>query len=70
MTCYDICSTDIKYRLALEYLNYKMMHILVFVSEARKRVKYSLLSRSHHFVLVANETSGALGPNALSLFIA
>ena len=36
--------------------------------ESRKREKYILLSRSHHFVPIANETSGALGPNALSLF--
>ena len=36
-------------------------------AEARKREKYSLLSRSHHFVPVAIETSGALGPDGLSL---
>ena len=36
-------------------------------AEARKREKYALLSKSHHFVPVAIETSGALGPDALSL---
>ena len=34
--------------------------------KARKE-KYALLSKSHHFVLIAIETSGALGPDALSL---
>ena len=34
-------------------------------AEARKD-KYALLSRSHHFVPIAIETSGALGPDALS----
>ena len=37
-------------------------------AEARKREKYVLLSRSHHFVPVAIETSGALGPDALNMF--
>ena len=36
-------------------------------AEARNREKYALLSRSHHFVPIAIETSGALGPDALSL---
>ena len=36
-------------------------------AEARKKEKYALLSKSHHFVPVAIETSGALGPDALSL---
>ena len=37
-------------------------------AEARKREKYVLLSRSHHFVpIIAIETSGALGPDGLSL---
>ena len=35
-------------------------------AEARKE-KYALLSKSHHFVPIAIETSGALGPDALSL---
>ena len=35
-------------------------------AEARKE-KYALLSRSHHFVPIAIETSGALGSDALSL---
>ena len=35
-------------------------------AEARKREKYALLSKSHHFVPVAIETSGALGPDALT----
>ena len=35
-------------------------------AEARKRGKYALLSRSHHFVPVATETSGDLDPDALS----
>ena len=36
-------------------------------AEARKKEKYVLLSKSHHFVPIAIETSGALGPDALSL---
>ena len=32
-------------------------------AEARKREKYALLSKSHHFVPIAIETSGALGLN-------
>ena len=36
-------------------------------AEARKKEKYALLSKSHHFVPIAIETSGALGPDALSL---
>ena len=36
-------------------------------AEARKKEKYVLLSKSHHFVPVAIEISGALGPDALSL---
>ena len=36
-------------------------------AEARKREKYALLSRSHHFVPVAIKTSGTLGPDTLSL---
>ena len=36
-------------------------------AEARKKEKYALLSKSHHFVPVAKETAGALGPDALSL---
>ena len=35
-------------------------------AEARKE-KYVQLSKSHHFVPIAIETSGALGPDALSL---
>ena len=35
-------------------------------AEARKRERYALLSRSHHFVPIAIESSGALGPDALS----
>ena len=35
-------------------------------AEARNE-KYSLLSKYHHFVPVTIETSGALGPDALSL---
>ena len=38
-------------------------------AEAQKRVKYSLLSRSHHFVPVAIKASGALEPDALSSLI-
>eukprot|EP00731_Ephydatia_muelleri_P027797 Em0019g670a len=37
------------------------------VAEALKKEKYALLSKSHHFVPIAVETSGALGPDALSL---
>ena len=36
-------------------------------AEARKKERYALLSKSHHFVPIAIETSGALGPDALSL---
>ena len=36
-------------------------------AEARKKEKYALLSKSHHFVPIAIETSGVLGPDALSL---
>ena len=36
-------------------------------AEARKREKYALLSKSHHFVPIEIETTGALGPNTLSL---
>ena len=36
-------------------------------AEARKREKYALLFRFHHFVPIAIENSGALGPDALSL---
>ena len=36
-------------------------------AEARKKEMYALLSKSHQFVPVAIETSGALGPDALSL---
>ena len=40
---------------------------IVTAAEARKKEKYALLSKSHHFVPIAIETSGALGPDALSL---
>ena len=36
---------------------------------SQKYKKYALLSRFHHFVPIAIETYGALGPDALSLFI-
>ena len=36
-------------------------------AEARKKEKYALLSKSHHFVPIAIDTPGALGPDALSL---
>ena len=36
-------------------------------AEARKKKKNALLSKSHHFVPIAIETSGALDPDALSL---
>ena len=40
---------------------------VVTAAEARKKEKYALLSKSHHFVPIAIEMSGALGPDALSL---
>ena len=33
-------------------------------AEARKKEKYALLSKPHHFVPIAIEASGALGPDA------
>ncbi len=38
------------------------------MAERKKRSKYQSLSRTHHFVPVAIETSGAFGPDALDLF--
>ena len=37
-------------------------------AEWAKRTKYAHLDASHHFVPVAVETSGVLGPEALQLF--
>ena len=38
------------------------------LAETKKRDKYLAIARSHHFVPVAVETSGAFGPEALELF--
>ena len=37
-------------------------------AEMRKRSKYEIIARTHHFVLVVVETSGAFGTEALDLF--
>ena len=37
-------------------------------AEQRKRVKYTKLAASHHFIPVAIETTGIFGPEALGFF--
>ena len=44
-------------------------NIYIYIyNETKKRDKYLAIARSHHFIPVAVETSGAFGPEALELF--
>ena len=67
MLVWDVSCTD---TFALSHLAQGVTEARAVAGQAemRKRSKYEIIARTHHFVPVVVETSGAFGTEALDLF--